>query len=712
MSKFIKIILGLFVFVLIIIVAGGAILGALFDPNEYKKEIEQAAREHSGIDLKINGQIDWSVFPWLGLSVTDIDAGFSGKSQLTSLKKADISVSLQALLSGEIKAEGLLIDGLHATLVEDEKGQTNWQAPYDKTLNRQKAQPEDTQASVSPGQATQSAPVNLKLDIASIKLVNSSVTLIQKNQKQQIDLTDIKFETGRVIENQLIPVSLSLSLKQLQDTKPLVAAAIKLNTQLKFNLADQVFELQGFSTEIKPDGTELPELTLNTDAKLDLLANSLDLNKLGLNAANITAKGHLNISDLAMMKMSGKLSIDPFNLKQTLQALGQQSPETANTEALSQISFSTDINGDLAQLSLTNLLLTLDQTQFNGTVDYRLNGGRIAAKLAGDRINVSHYLPPASEASTQPASENSTGERYSKEEVIPVDVLKGLNLDIALTLNELTFDQHTANNLDIAVKADKGLIEADRINLEIYKGKVTNKVTVDARNLPVKIVSKKKVMGVQIADMLTSLTGDAPLTGTLNTQSDVTIRGQSVHSFVNTMTGSANVTLSNGVIKDINIAQDMCQSIVNFTSAGSTKPTPQVDKTTPFAKMGGNFVITNGVVSNNDLKLNLDAITANGRGSVNLPQALIDYRLGLIIQENLFKKTCPVNNKLEGIEWPVDCKGSFDTEPAKLCKPDASVIEDILKKAIKDKFKAKAEKKLEKKLKDKVGKDLLKGLFK
>ena len=114
-------------------------------------------------------------------------------------------------------------------------------------------------------------------------------------------------------------------------------------------------------------------------------------------------------------------------------------------------------------------------------------------------------------------------------------------------------------------------------------------------------------------------------------------------------------------------------------------------------------------------------MTVKGKGSIDLPASLMDYQLGLIIQENLFKKTCPVNNRLEGVEWPVRCKGAFSEPPAELCKPDARAIRDILKKVVADKVKEelskKVENKLEEQLKDKLGGDeavkgLLKGLFK
>ncbi|OUS35534.1 hypothetical protein A9R01_06955, partial ['Osedax' symbiont bacterium Rs2_46_30_T18] len=180
--------------------------------------------------------------------------------------------------------------------------------------------------------------------------------------------------------------------------------------------------------------------------------------------------------------------------------------------------------------------------------------------------------------------------------------------------------------------------------------------------------------------------------------------------------------LADGVVKGIDAAQEMCQTINKVASLGGVaSETVTVDKSTPFASITGLLNLKNGVISNKNFKADLDAINATGKGTVNLPTQSLNYRLGLKIQDNLFKKSCSVNNAIQGIEWPIDCKGSFSDEPAKLCKPDLSVVKDIAKKALKAKLEKKlgtsvkqkteeVKQKVEDKVQDKV-KGLLKGLF-
>lgn len=47
---------------LLIIVALGFALTHLFDPNDYKDEIRQIARDKAHIELTLNGDIGWSLF--------------------------------------------------------------------------------------------------------------------------------------------------------------------------------------------------------------------------------------------------------------------------------------------------------------------------------------------------------------------------------------------------------------------------------------------------------------------------------------------------------------------------------------------------------------------------------------------------------------------------------------------------------------------------
>lgn len=706
MGKLLKGLVGIVAVLVVLVVAAGVALGLLVDPNDYKQEIQQAARDQAGVELEILGDIGWSVFPRLGLSVSNIKAGFAERDTLAQLASANVAVQLQPLLSGKVQMSAVSIDGLQLYLNRDKAGQVNWQG---KNLPAQAKTPETGPAE------PQTAVLPAEIDIESMTVSNGVVVYQDAQSGQRFEAKQINLTTGRIQNNQFTPITLAMQVAQQSAEQPL---NIGLETQgeLRFDLATQSYQLRGFNAVTELSGAQSLTATTAFDLSADMAKGAVSVNSLKLSMGDLNVTGQVAVTDLENMALTGELAVAPFALNPLLKSLGQAEVDTAG-DVLQKISVSTRLEGDAARINAKGLTIIVDNTTLKGTAGFATGSGRIFADLKGDAINLTDYLPPQaandSPAGAQANSQQKSGERYSKAEVIPLAPLQALNMDVQLKFAKVQHDKLQLSNVDVAVDAANGLVKAPRINAAVFGGRVSNRITLDARKKPLTIHSVKSVKGLDLEQMLTTLTGDAPITGTLETRSDVRMSGQSVHSFVNTLNGTANVALSDGVVKGIDMAQQMCQTMNNLTALGSLQAAEQVDESTPFAKMGGQFNIRNGVVSNKDLKVSLDAIEATGRGSVNLASALIDYRLGLLIQENLFKKSCSVNNKIQGIEWPVDCKGAFDTPPAQLCKPDLSVIKDIVRNSVKEKAEDKLKEKLEEKLKDneKV-KGLLKGLFK
>ncbi|GGC10192.1 cell envelope biogenesis protein AsmA [Marinobacterium zhoushanense] len=706
-----RLLIGILVFVLLLIGAGGVILGFVIDPNDYRSEIEQAALESGGVELKINGEIDWSVFPWLGLAVNDIAIRYPEQPQLATLNQAQLSVKLMPLFSGNVEMSSILVDGLKLNLITTGRA-NNWTGTQaDKGTA---AMGEEQQDRGRSGGALRG------LDIESITLSNAQLRYVDEAAGSRIEVNQLNLTTGRIAPEQEIPIELSAQMNQFQGDTQTLAMTTTLSTNAQLNLEAKQYQLSGLNAEVEVNSAALGpqplKLGLKGQVDADIAAQRVDIELQQLALANLIATGQVGIETFATPTFSGELNLAKFDLKQLLTQLGQSAPETSDAKALTAVGLNAKLAGPANTLTLNPLTLTLDDTTFTGSLTIDLKSQAQTIALKGDSLNADRYLPPASneKAGQQSASNGqSGGERWSKEEVIPVEPLKALNLDAKLDLAQLKISGLDANNLGLTVSAHNGLVKISRIDADLYSGTLRNAVTLDARKSPLQIAIDKKITGVQIGELLTAMNGSAPITGAVSSTAKLSAQGQSIYAIVNSLSGNASVNAADGVIEGINMAQTICQGINNVASLGIN--TEQVDQSTPFANMGGNFNISNGVVSNKDLAATLDAMSLAGRGSVDLPKALVDYRLGLTIKENLFKQTCSVNNRLEGVEFPVNCKGSFDTPPAKMCSPDASVFANLLKAEAKKKVEEKVSKKIEEKLGEKLGdegaKSLLKGLF-
>jgi AsmA protein len=359
----------------------------------------------------------------------------------------------------------------------------------------------------------------------------------------------------------------------------------------------------------------------------------------------------------------------------------------------------------------------LDDTQLDGEASFVLASQVIALKLRGNSLDADRYLPPATGSTAKES--DGTGNRstalsagWPKDEIIPLEPLRALNLSADLDLESLKVNGINMSNLGLSTSADNGLIRLTRFKTDVFEGQINATARIDARKTPLQLSVSKQINGVQIGSVLQTLADTDVMAGKLNAKAELSMSGQSIHAWINSLNGTANLGMAEGLIKGIDAAQSMCQGINNLSALWINAE--QVDKTTPFADLGASFNIRNGVVSNQDLKAQLDAMALAGSGSINLPQQTLDYRVGLTIEDNLFNQSCSVNDRLEGVEVPVNCKGGFYDEPAKLCRLDTSFISDIIKAEARRKIEEKVGPQVEDKLKEKLGEEgagVLKGLF-
>ena len=103
---------------LLIIVALGFALTHLFDPNDYKDEIRKLARDKAHVELTLNGDIGWSLFPWLGLELHEASIATlnNPKVPFADLQMLGLSVRVLPLLRREVQMSDVRVEGLSFSL--------------------------------------------------------------------------------------------------------------------------------------------------------------------------------------------------------------------------------------------------------------------------------------------------------------------------------------------------------------------------------------------------------------------------------------------------------------------------------------------------------------------------------------------------------------------------------------------------------------------
>ncbi|KIP96997.1 MULTISPECIES: AsmA family protein [Pseudomonas] len=734
-------ILGLFFLgLLLIIVALGFALTHLFDPNDYKDEIRQLARDKANLELTLNGDIGWSLFPWLGLELTDatLASASTPDKPFANLRLLGLSVRVLPLLRKEVQMSDIRVDGLNLDLQRDENGHGNWE-----DVGRPAAKPGATpaeQTAAGEPQQPQSEPAQdsgapIKLDIDSLIVNGARVDYRDAQKGQQFSAESIQLTTGAIREGAGVPIKLSAFFGSNQ---PVMRARTELQGELRFDRVLKRYQLEDARLSGEASGEPFNGQTLTYAAQgqllVDLAAQVAEWNGLKLSANQLRALGELKIRDLqSEPKLSGGLSVAPVNLREFLASLGQKLPPMSDEKTLSQFELVTKLGGTPSSLALDELTLKLDESTFTGKIavaDFAKQALRV--QLKGDKLNLDRYLPPASkdkkdsdtarkaevretvanagQAGSTPVPNAPTQQAWSSSEVLPIPTLRKLDLQATLNLEQLTVHKQAIDKFSVKARSQGGTLNLEELRGNLGGGNFTIKADADVRPAVPVLSLHTQLNGIPVEPFLKDEQRPSPLKGLLDLKSDLTTSGNSQKAWIDALNGTASFLLNNGVLVDANLEQQLCRGIATLNRK-SLSSDPR-SKDTPFERLQGSLNIRNGVASNPDLQARIPGLAVTGDGDLDLRVLGLDYRVGITIegdQREMPDPACEVNRRYAGVAWPLHCRGPLELG-AKACRLDQEGMGKVAAKLAGDRINEK----LEEKLGDKVSpelKDALKGLF-
>lgn len=735
---------------LLIIVALGFALTHLFDPNDYKDEIRQLARDKAHVELTLNGDIGWSLFPWLGLELHDASIATlnAPKSPFADLQMLGLSVRVLPLLRREVQMSDVRVEGLNLILTRDEQGHGNWEdfgKPLPASAEGKTPAPGDAQGTENSDQrsGTASADRPVKLDIDSLTVNNARVQYTDARSGVSYNAESIQLSTGAVHEGANIPLKASAFISASQ---PNIKARTELAGELRLDRALKRYSFEDMrlsgETSGEPTGGKTVTFAAQGQLLLDQAANVASWNGLKLSANQLRALGELNLRELDKTpQLSGGLSIAQFDLRTFLDGIGHPLPATQDPAAFGKLELVTRLQGTPASIALEDLSVKLDSSTFTGRVaieDFARQALRL--QLKGDSFDADRYLPAKSEeakgataarkaqvqqqeasavagAGSTPLPDAPTQGAWSTDKLLPVDRLRALDLQADLSFGSLTLDKLPIGNARLTANGQGGLLTLQTLRGDLYNGTFEAKGTVDVRPAVPQLGVNTRIQRVPVEHFTKTDDKDKtpPVKGLLTLSSDLTATGNSQKALVDTLNGTANFTINDGVLVNANLEQQLCQAIATLNRK-SLSGEPR-GKDTPFQELRGSVVIRNGVASNPDLKVRIPGLTVNGHGDVDLRVLGMDYNVGVIVegdQRAMPDPACQVNERYVGVEVPLRCRGPLELG-AKACRLDKDGMGKVAAKLAGNRLKDKIDEKLDEKLGDKVSpelKDALKGLFK
>lgn len=322
MKKWFKRILISLVVLVVVAVFGLAIFLLTFDPNAYKYKLEELVQERYQRTLTIDGEIELSLFPRIGLSVQGVSLSEVNRAEtFASIESTRLAVAVWPLLSNSFVVDHVAISGFKARVVRDKQGQFNFRnlmggaAP----VAAARANPAEALAAAvqTAAQALTSSGAlptprnNMQIDIAGLDLKDGEVQLQDEMSGMAVAVTKINANTGRVTFNQPFDVRLTARVEggnPRMDANLTGQALLTLDPSVK-RYAVQKLDLR---MEGKLPGADAKSLAMRGSLAFDGQKSALDVAGLEVVFQGDVTDPAIRATHVEVSVAMPKLSIDPY----------------------------------------------------------------------------------------------------------------------------------------------------------------------------------------------------------------------------------------------------------------------------------------------------------------------------------------------------------------------------------------------------------------
>jgi uncharacterized protein involved in outer membrane biogenesis len=274
---------------IVFLVAAVAIFAAMFDANAYKQDLSELVREHTGRELRFQGDIGLTIYPELGMKLGAMRfanaAGF-GELPMIRVGEASISVNVASLFRLSPEIDKLVLRDLEINLIRNKAGVNNWDDLLQAQAQQaEKTAPESAAGTANGGKSETTSPggdggFELKGAFGGLDLQNIKLLWLDEQAGTKYEVSDLDISTGRIVPNQPFPMTLHVdasaddvlvSLDFSSDVEYLIA-------EQRLTLSDMLLALNQFEIGGK---LQLSDFSRPTPVlRFDLASKNLDVDAL------------------------------------------------------------------------------------------------------------------------------------------------------------------------------------------------------------------------------------------------------------------------------------------------------------------------------------------------------------------------------------------------------------------------------------------------
>lgn len=686
--------LGAVLVILLLIPAVISLFVLTFDANNFKAEIIQFVRERTQRELVLQGDINVTFFPKLGL-----DSGKMSLSQRSSAKEfasvnnARLYIAWWPLIKRQLVFDRVEINGIHANVIRLKDGSTNFD---DLLISDEHLAP-------------------LTFDIDSVRITDSSINWQDEMESQRFSLHDLQLETGRLADK--APSNLTANFR-LDSERARINTRVNLTSRLFFDRTAGRYEFANLEGKLEGEAGQIGNLLLDFKGSLDSYPAR---GSLTVEEFFISATGKYAQRDLAVKISVPGLKIDNGGFSGTQLALDahlSQLDETSTLvlqmpafEAVNRIFSTAEVGADFDFRSGGRALhgKLASPFSFNYEAAPKFQLGDIVATLAGRHPVLSGELTANAKGAIEVDYAGQTAKllvdaKIDESRIKGVFTLKDftrpvytteiianrLELDRylsgdwikrvlddatpfrtagfkdvvlqgSLRVGEFKLDKFKASNLVADIKIDKSMITIAPLTARLYGGTLAGNINVTAHESPT-ISIRQYLKNLQVGAMLTKTGGAGRLGGKASVELDIGAQGNTVGELRKTLSGNISVTLAHGYLAGINLRSALIEGKMDLGTKSPERVFPaNFSDLTDFTELTSMFNLKDGKISGTGFDMKSPLMRTTGKGEFDLMSGDMNYRLGTTVSNSINRRTGAELLDLKGVTLPIRVYGPYAT---------------------------------------------------
>jgi AsmA protein len=575
------------------------------------------------------------------------------------MQSARVSVALLPLLGRQVQVRELQVKGLKAAVIRRKDGSLS----VDDLLKRGNGLPAE--------QTHAQQPQGLRIDMAGLALTDGQLSWRDERSGQQVRIDSVNLSTGRV----------------QADTGAKTASIEHLSVRVAGRSATD-----GLSLSI-----DAPKLQLSADR---FGGEAVKIGAL-LQGQGRSAKLQLSLGDLQGQAQALRIGA----LSGSVELSHPDMPRKPLQLPLKG-SLDIDLGKGIATLVLDS---RFDQSKIASRLEVRrFSPLALGFDLDVDQLNIDQYLPPkatqAAGGQSGPSGQSGHG-GAAADPALDLSALKGApEMQGRVRVGALQVSGLKVSELDARVALAAGQLTISPLSLKLYQGSAAGSLALNAHEQRLSV--RQTLSDVSIEPLMRDLLKQDLLQGRGNVALDLQARGQTLSALKKNLAGNASVSLRDGALKGINLAQSLREVKARIGQGQSTQ-TAQAALKTDFSELAASFKIAGGVARNDDLLMKSPFLRLSGTGEIDLAAGQLNYLARVSAVASAQGQGGKEVADLKGLTLAVRASGPF--EALKYQLDWGAMLQEAAKAQIEEK-KREVKARAEEAVKDKA-RELLKGVL-